>query len=306
VWVQSPLRRPDGEPEASVGTLAADFKQDSTHLLLHFVELTMSLKPGEAYECKLHLFGRLPPEVQNDIWEIAIYDVKPRIVLVIKNSIPSTRPSTRPRHQFISTCPIPAVLHTCRASRSLALKRWRLSFAAHRQPAKIFFDFPCDTLFISDGFHLGEFARSLDPADRVAVSRMAIDISDLRNNQYAHDGFDLAWLLLKKFPSLTHLTFPRVNFDAVGAGESKLRRAQRRLVFSVQLVFPEVNAFVGATMNMMERTYKTMGHTCPEMKYVDYGTLDLDLLEQDDDQRRLDRTEGRGHVDEVLEEIETQ
>lgn len=127
--------------------------------------------------------------------------IKPRNDLVMESSIPSTRPSTYLRRkQLISACPKPSVLHACRASRGLALRGWRLSFAAGRQPPKIFFDFSHDILFIPDGFDLGKFARILDPVDCIVVSRMAIDITDLRSSDYAHGGFDLVWLLMKKVP----------------------------------------------------------------------------------------------------------
>jgi len=151
------------------------------------------------------------------IWHLAIYDVKPRIVKVEEGTIPSTRQSTYfRRRQFISTCHIPGVLHACRASRNLALRRWKLSFAAGRQPPKIFFDFSCDTLFIPEDFRLGDFAERLNPVDRVKLSKMAISIKDLTSNDYAHNGFDLAWLLVKNFPSLTHLTLQRSIWTQCG------------------------------------------------------------------------------------------
>jgi hypothetical protein len=43
------------------------------------------------YDRKFTLFARLPPEVQNMIWQVATDDVKPRIVEVKKNIEPNTR-----------------------------------------------------------------------------------------------------------------------------------------------------------------------------------------------------------------------
>jgi hypothetical protein len=292
----------------------------------------MSLKPWEVYERKFCLFGNLPVEVQNMIWQIAIYDVKPRIVQVKENSIPSTRRSTYfNRREFISACPIPGVLHACRASRSLALRRWRQSFAASRQPAKIFFDFSCDILFIPEDLGLANFAKRVDPVDRVRLNRLAISIKDLRNNLYPHDGFGLAYLLIKEFPSLTRLTFPEVNLDAVRAEEAEFRLAQRRLAksrpfgsrrrrtqpkpnprkmiiqwYEADIASRQVEVPVAAAMRMMDFAYRTLTHTCPEMKRVDYGTLDLELVEYNEDQRRLDRAEAMRQVENVWEQVERQ
>lgn len=290
----------------------------------------MSMDPWKVYNRNFSFFDRLPPEVQNMVWQIAIYDVKPRIVQVKVNSIPSTRRSTYfRRQQFISTCPIPGVLHACRASRSLALRRWRLSFAASRQPAKIFFDFSCDTLFIPEGFGLGNFAKRLDPVDPARLNRMAVGVRDLTNNGYELDGFDLAFLLMPKFPSLTHLTFPERNVNAVRAEEAEIRRAKRRAGksrpfssrrrrtqpkpdpkkmiiqwFYSDLPFRRDEWHVVATMRVMEKVYGILEHPCPKMERVDYGYLDLDMVECNEDQRRLDRAEGRRHVEKVWEQIE--
>lgn len=298
----------------------------------------MPLQPWEVYERKFYHFGRLPPEVQNMIWLIAIYDVKPRIVMVKERSIPCTRRSTYfHRREFISTYPIPGVLQACRTSRSLALRRWRLSFAASHQPAKIFFDFSCDILFIPKDTRLGDFAKRLNPVDRIRLNRIAITIGDLSNNDYAENGFDLALFLMKKFPSLTHLTFPEVNLDAVLAEEAGRCAAQRRLgrsnplgsrrrlsqlkpnprmmviqwyeanlALPAGLSLPIIPWQVDTWILMIGRGYRSLRYPCPEMKRVDYGTLDLGLIEYDEDQRRLDRAERRRYVEEVWQQVETQ
>jgi hypothetical protein len=121
------------------------------------------------------------------------------------------------------------MLHACRASRNLALRRRELSFATGRHPPKIFFDFSCQTLFIPEDFRLGDFAKRLDPVDRVKINRMAMNIRDLTTNNCAHDGFYFAWLLFKKFPSLTHLALPEVNLDVVRAEEAEISHDKRRL-----------------------------------------------------------------------------
>lgn len=186
-------------------------------------------------------------------------------------------------------------------------------------------------MFIPEDFGLANFAKRLDPVDRVRLNRIAISIKDSRNNLYPHDGFSLAFLLIKEFLSLTHLTFPEVNLDAVRAEEAEFRLAQRRLVksrpfgsrrrrtrpksnprkmiiqwYEADIESRQVEVPVAAAIRMMDYAYRTLTHTCPKMKRVDYGTLDLEMVEYNEDQTRLDRAEAMRHVENVWEQVERQ
>lgn len=85
----------------------------------------------------------------------------------------------------------------------------------------------------------------------------------------------------------------------MGANEPELRRTKQRLALSHQPVFPGLNALIATVMNMMERAYRTMADAYPKMKYVDYGTEDLELVDYGGDQRGLGRGEGMRHVETV-------
>lgn len=141
----------------------------------------------------------------------------------------------------------------------------------------------------------------------------------------------LTWLgfSLKISPSLTHLTLPEVNMDAVRAEGAERRNAKRRLGkpcpfssrrkrtkpkpkpmkrvirwFDIDLAFRQVDWRLFGNMRMLENGYGSLRHPCPKMMRVDYGTLDLDLVEYNEDQRRLDRAEGMRQVERVWELIE--
>ena len=49
-------------------------------------------------------------------------------------------------------------------------------------------------------------------------------------------------------------------------------------------------------MRAIENGYRSLRHPYPKMNCVDYSTLDLELVEFNGDQRRLDRAEGMRHV----------
>lgn len=264
------------------------------------------------YDRKFILFAHLPPEVQNIIWQVAVNGVKPRIVEVKDYIEPTTRRSEyRRRRQFISTCPIPGVLHACRTSRSLALGRWKLSFAARYQEVKIFFDFSCDTLFLPPKFqYMVEFVESISSADREALKSIAFDLRS--DSDYYDTRWDLGVSLRRHFPALTQLTFTEKNID--NQRRTKRLRAERRLFNAPRRIRPRpkrdprktiiqwyrydiplrrAERLVDGTMRMLRRSYLATGFICPKMERVDYIKRDLAMLEFDEDQARLDWYEGR-------------
>jgi len=74
--------------------------------------------------------------------------------------------------------------------------------------------------------------------------------------------------------------------------------------FDIDLAFRQVDWRLFGNMRMLENGYGSLRHPCPKMMRVDYGTLDLDLVEYNEDQRRLDRAEGTRQVERVWELIE--
>lgn len=118
----------------------------------------------------------------------------------------------------------------------------------------------------------------------------------------------LTWLVfLRKISSLTHLTFPEVNVDAARAEEAERRLALQPLIksclfssrrkrtqptpkpgeriiqwYAADIAFRQAEWRIGLAVRTVENGYRL----CPKMKRVDYGTLDPELVECNEDQRR--------------------
>jgi hypothetical protein len=282
------------------------------------------------YRCKFTLLARLPPEIQNMIRQIAVNDVGPRIVEVKGNIEPNIRRSDyRRRRQFTSPCPIPGVLHACRASCSLALRRWRLSFAARYHKPKILFDFSCNALFLAPEFgYMKQFVESISSADRAALKSIAFDIVGWAND----NGWDLGASLQEDFPAVNQLSFPEKDIDAERKEEYEERRAKRlraehRLLNAPQrrrrrpkrdprktiIEWYKCNIptrrparWVDATMQMLEQSYNASGYRCPKIKRVDYIKRDLAVLVDDEDQARLDWIKGQREFEKVWARFEAE
>jgi hypothetical protein len=110
-------------------------------------EQTMAMEPdalvspansvATTFEC----FPELPEELRLQIWSAAMFA---RVVNIIYDMR---------KDKFISfNSTVPAVLHTCRESRALALKidTLKLSFGTKSYSARIYFDFARDILFFDD------------------------------------------------------------------------------------------------------------------------------------------------------------
>lgn len=195
----------------------------------------------------------LPCELQDQIWEAAVNAVGPRLVELRDDyrgleeqerlgKLESDRYHYNPtpkevencRHfglrgsieradpYFTSNCAIPALLHTCRQSRTAALRRWKLSLARWRHDelwqsskeilddsrigphleARVFFDFESDVL-------LGQFLFS---AERGVLNSQK-DIKRLRRIvldtwmvlKEPHNPDSLLWALEEEAPNLAKL-----------------------------------------------------------------------------------------------------
>jgi len=89
------------------------------------------------------LFGDLPPELQLLIWEAA----RPAPRFIILQGRPQNPSRSRWDDQDIySNAKVPALLHTCRNSRRIALKWYRLSFGNPTFPPRVYFDWEEDCL----------------------------------------------------------------------------------------------------------------------------------------------------------------
>ncbi len=160
-------------------------------------------------------FALLPQELQNMIWQCAIDAFRPRVVDVKEGTYIKTRRGAHLRkRQFTSPCPIPNVLHACRNSRHLALKRWRLSFATDDDPARIFIDFSSDTLYFDYEFgSIEEFTDRVKRDDLKRVRKIAFDTEWQLAKDYYDDGISMSHSLRMDFPGLTHLVIPEEDYD---------------------------------------------------------------------------------------------
>lgn len=141
-----------------------------------------------------HSFPLLAKEAQLQIWELAIAATSPRTV-EIRDFTTDGRPNIfkwKPI-QYISRTAIPALLHTCHASRNLSLKRWQLSFAADDEPAKVFFDFETDILWLVHSSHFGNHVHLVE---RTKVRYLALDFSD---DSWIHQTVAVVFPSVKEF-----------------------------------------------------------------------------------------------------------
>jgi hypothetical protein len=254
-------------------------------------------------------FKLLPQELQNMIWQTAINSVKPCIVEVQQSILPSTRRSTYlQKPQFTSPCPVPGVLQACQASRYLALRRWKLSFAARGQDPKIFFDFNNDTLFLGTTVaDMRYFVNNINRADREATQKLAFRLLQQWSKNYFHDVHSLCRVVRADFPALTQLIFPEIDLDAKRKEQidSRWRRTQPRLdprktitVWRPAAV-PLDWSFEEFMMTEFKSCCEQEGWSVPEMKRVDYDRVHLLEVEYDEDDRNMQKW----HVDRMFEDI---
>jgi hypothetical protein len=257
------------------------------------------------------------------IWQAAIYSVRPRIVEVKENielAPRSCRSKYGGKRQFVSSCPIPGVLHACRASRSLALRRWRLCFAARYQEPKIFFDLEDDFLYFGrDFYNIKDFADAVDFKDRQATQLLAFHIKFQWAHGYFYDGEDLSFVLNEDFPNVKVVLFPEYDLDELVEIGKRLRRRSRRLakpeppkakrdpkktiIRFVGNVEREIDFGSHTTELVFDclETRENLGWREPVMISVDYYRTDLSECEYNEDQRRLEKALFMQYRAEMLE-----
>jgi len=107
-------------------------------------------------------FSKLPFELQLQIWESAEPDPA---VISIRKANQKVFQTCNDRHRLVdimkaqAVYQAPAMLHTCRASRAIALPKYRLSFKEHLD-RPIYFDRSKDILFMEDCEALASFLRT--------------------------------------------------------------------------------------------------------------------------------------------------
>lgn len=234
-------------------------------------------------------FPLLATELQQQIWSLVITAIPSRVVPLRGDPRGIVQSSHNPQNidlrggQKCSTidheseewdwewCPrvytspalIPAPLHICSLSRSLALKRWKLSFGAEEGDreleGKIWFDFESNVLCFDQKGHFGftRWTNTVPEREKTVLRRIAIDFDGIllsTGNLWAGEG--IADLLMNNLPMLEEIVLIRTWRTAGGEEETRWGR----------MTFVE-NA---AELDILRNRYKEMGRHCPVLSYMDY------------------------------------
>lgn len=133
---------------------------------------------------EFHVFPTLPSELRLKIWDIII--CSPRIVDITcsKGVTKSARQQTRFIKAFLSSTPIPSVLHVCRESRYEALGTYKTYFTSFKSnctpysstlkaPNCIYLALGQDTIRCSD--NLLEY---IDTAETENIEKLILEVAD--------------------------------------------------------------------------------------------------------------------------------
>lgn len=233
-------------------------------------------------------FKDLPQEIQDMIWQDAIDAIGPRVVNVRRGTYRKTHSGNHlRRRQITSPCPIPAVLHACRTSRSLALKRWELTFTEWEgdERPKIFFDFASDTLYFDQHFgSVAEFTDRVVAFDRERVRRIAFHLRQQGEVEYSDTGASLS---LCDFPNLAHLILPVIDYDFDYDLDLKGWPQPERDPKEVAITFYEADSddvnwesWELYTLDRLLERRKAMGGETPVVSCVNYLRSTPGLLEK--------------------------
>jgi hypothetical protein len=207
------------------------------------------------------LFAQLPQEIQDLVWKSAIDSIGPRVVEIKK----------RYYNGFTSSCPIPNVLHACRASRQLALKRWKPSLAMKDGPARILFDSSMDILFFGRYYtYIVGFVYCVRPADRLELRHMAFDPLQQYYNDYFDDGEDLAINIHRHFPAIRSVMLVYHNQDY--SREKRWLLDPRRTVIEFYMAgsHQECVRMCEGTVRQFKDTCALRGWPCPQFEHKHY------------------------------------
>jgi hypothetical protein len=258
------------------------------------IDAATSSEPAVLQIRKFKLFNRLPKTVQDSIWKYAVEFADSRVVEIwagFYKRMPNGE--TKWTGQFTSTCPIPGVLQACRDSRQQALKRWKLSFACAKQPAKIFFDLNTDILYFGQQFDdLNAFIEECHKRDRLSLGKIALHLLKQYESEYYEDGTNLALRLHKDFPKLNEVVFVekdvKYDWDRHQKGRAQRRPNPRKTVVNFQ---PPKRIRDTHTSTVFMAQYAKKKWLCPGVRHMDYERtypqpLGFDPWEEPEDEDR--------------------
>ncbi|CAG8981186.1 hypothetical protein HYALB_00012806 [Hymenoscyphus albidus] len=168
---------------------------------------------NETAEPVFHLFKKLPPELQQEVWHHAMGEIGERVVEFhggfyqniegVAIEVPGDKQQQWPTYKeaflaftdptaafekereneggaiwtprFTSSCATPPFLHTTHGSRKCALRRWKLSFAHGCHPGKVYFDFDKDILIVGSRLEVARaFISEIDTNSLQKLQHIAI------------------------------------------------------------------------------------------------------------------------------------
>ncbi|KAF4636717.1 hypothetical protein G7Y89_g1367 [Cudoniella acicularis] len=241
-------------------------------------------------------FKRLPQELQDRIWVEAVAYFEPssltetRVVEIVKSYESSNDPnSTQVSWTCTSKCPVPGLLHTCRDSRHIALRRWRLSFANSHALGRIYFDFANDVLWLNGRAPtIEELEEKFVGKDRISIQRIAINSRTqwfLRRTYCdgwgdRNRGKSLAIAVRHLFPGLKLLII--MGYDYTGIDENGKNRPtdDNSKTPMVRLLPPGRESLdnhqilTGPLMADFQKAYWYNSLEPPDVQYMDYKRRD--------------------------------
>jgi hypothetical protein len=244
-----------------------------------------------------HAFTRLPAELQDCVWQYAIDAIPSRVVnLRLENNCGRERKTESgntiigynlfPEEfaQYTSACPIPSVLHTCRDSRDLASKRWRLAFPrgrwyyrrlAHKtirtrfdSCPKVFFDFSRDILWLGDD--LPAFVQSVCEKDRHALRKVAFDWQETMDCEEPRYCSNTALAIHEDLPFLSQIVLVQIHGGSYSVENHLDRKSLVHLADPTPRTLTVHHDLYGDELEEFNAFHKQRGWDCPELKVMDY------------------------------------
>lgn len=102
---------------------------------------------------------------------------------------------------------IPALLHTCQASRAIALKNYEVAYAQHLgfgQPG-FYINFSCDALLFEGEWDVRKFFETQEPEDRLRTILSCCNLTSVLEKEYQRMGSPERVIYLRGFEALLAL-----------------------------------------------------------------------------------------------------
>ena len=215
---------------------------------------------------------RFPTEIKDLIWEFAIEAIPPRTVDIIYNF-------KLPCISWLSTSPIPALLHTCSRSRFLAQKHYQLSFPSNfdRKIPTIFFNFEKDTLYLGKPFgSTVDFMRDIGWEERRKVKHLALGLAQQTKDEEflapreEYESVDVADRLFEAWPGLKSVGFVDQETGYLDEIEDEDEAwGPQEYVILVDREYTRGGMLEEVLLGDFEERCEELGREVPEMRFLE-------------------------------------